>query len=90
MLTLRTLFAAEGARTKEYKPWRPEGLPAKVVAVANFKGGSSTARRVDDDFRDAAVQDRVALVAEEAVSTLNVQKSGIRLEGVKADELARA
>lgn len=39
VLTLRAHFAAEGAKTKEYRPWRPEGLPAKVVAVANFKGG---------------------------------------------------
>ncbi len=36
---LRAHFAAEGSRTKEYKPWRPEGLPAKIAAIANFKGG---------------------------------------------------
>jgi len=39
VLRLRAHFAAEGARNKEYRPWRPAGLPAKVVAVANFKGG---------------------------------------------------
>ena len=39
VLTLREHFAAEGASTKEYRPYRPDGLPAKVVAVANFKGG---------------------------------------------------
>ena len=39
VLTLRRHFAAEGVATKEYLPYRPEGLPAKVVAVANFKGG---------------------------------------------------
>jgi chromosome partitioning protein len=39
VMRLREFFAAEGVSTKEYKPWRPEGLPAKVVAVANFKGG---------------------------------------------------
>jgi chromosome partitioning protein len=39
VLRLRAHFAAEGSRTKEYLPWRPEGLPAKIVAVANFKGG---------------------------------------------------
>ncbi len=39
VLRLRAHFAAEGSRAKEYRPWRPEGLPAKVVAVANFKGG---------------------------------------------------
>lgn len=39
VLRLRAHFAAEGSRAKEYRPWRPQGLPAKVVAVANFKGG---------------------------------------------------
>ena len=39
VLTLRKHFASEGVSTKEYLPYRPEGLPAKVVAVANFKGG---------------------------------------------------
>ena len=39
MLRLRAHFAAEGSRAKEYLPWRPKGLPAKIVAVANFKGG---------------------------------------------------
>ncbi|MEI4488271.1 AAA family ATPase [Frigidibacter sp. MR17.14] len=39
VLRLRAHFAAEGSRSKEYRPYRPEGLPAKLVAVANFKGG---------------------------------------------------
>ncbi|MCA8883138.1 MAG: AAA family ATPase, partial [Rhodobacteraceae bacterium] len=39
VLTLRGHFAEGGISTKEYKPYRPEGLPAKIVAVANFKGG---------------------------------------------------
>jgi hypothetical protein len=39
VLRLRAHFAAEGSRTKEYLPYRPKGLPAKIVAVANFKGG---------------------------------------------------
>ena len=40
VLTLRDHFASEGSAAKEYKPYRPEGLPAKICAVANFKGGS--------------------------------------------------
>ena len=36
---LRAFFATQGSKTKDYLPYRPEGLPAKMVAVANFKGG---------------------------------------------------
>lgn len=39
VLRLRAHFAAEGSKTKEYRPYRPANLPAKLVAVANFKGG---------------------------------------------------
>ncbi|MCF3596423.1 AAA family ATPase [Rhodobacteraceae bacterium LMO-12] len=39
VLRLRAHFAAEGSKAKNYRPYRPEGLPAKIVAVANFKGG---------------------------------------------------
>src|SRR6056297_3596815 len=39
VLRLRAFFAAEGARGRDYLPYRPDGLPAKVLAVANFKGG---------------------------------------------------
>ncbi|UWR35836.1 MULTISPECIES: AAA family ATPase [Roseobacteraceae] len=36
---LRAHFGNEGSKAKEYLPYRPKGLPAKMVAVANFKGG---------------------------------------------------
>jgi len=39
VLRLRAHFAAEGSKAKEYLPYRPKGQPAKMVAVANFKGG---------------------------------------------------
>ena len=39
VLRLRAHFAAEGSRAKGYLPYRPKDLPAKIVAVANFKGG---------------------------------------------------
>ncbi|OSP54422.1 AAA family ATPase [Pseudoruegeria sp. SK021] len=39
VLALRAHLAEGGLASKEYKPYRPKGLPAKVVAVANFKGG---------------------------------------------------
>jgi len=40
VLTLREHLAAEGLASKDYKPYRPAGAPAKICAVANFKGGS--------------------------------------------------
>lgn len=39
VLRLRAHFAAEGSKMKDYVPYRPAGQPAKIVAVANFKGG---------------------------------------------------
>lgn len=39
VLRLRAHFGAEGSRTKDYLPYRPAGADAKIVAVANFKGG---------------------------------------------------
>jgi len=39
VLRLRAHFGTEGSKAKEYIPYRPKGLPAKIVAVANFKGG---------------------------------------------------
>jgi chromosome partitioning protein len=39
VLRLRAHFATGGSKAKEYQPYRPKGLPAKMVAVANFKGG---------------------------------------------------
>lgn len=39
IIALRNHFSTEGAARKEYLPYRPTGLPAKITAVANFKGG---------------------------------------------------
>ena len=39
VLRLRAFFGAEGSKAKDYLPYRPKGMPAKIVAVANFKGG---------------------------------------------------
>ncbi len=39
VLLLRAHFGAEGSKAREYLPYRPEGVLAKIIAVANFKGG---------------------------------------------------
>ena len=39
VLRLKAHFGKGGRKGKEYLPFRPEGLPAKILAVANFKGG---------------------------------------------------
>lgn len=39
VLRLRAHFGKDGSKAKEYLPYRPKGVPAKMVAVANFKGG---------------------------------------------------
>ncbi len=39
VLRLRAFFATQGAKKRDYMPYRPSGLPAKIAAVANFKGG---------------------------------------------------
>lgn len=39
VLRLRAYFGAEGSKAREYLPYRPKQVRAKMVAVANFKGG---------------------------------------------------
>jgi chromosome partitioning protein len=39
VLRLRAHFGNEGARNRDYLPYRPKNLPAKIVAVANLKSG---------------------------------------------------
>ena len=39
VLRLRSHFASGGAKGRDYMPYRPAGQPAKVLGVANFKGG---------------------------------------------------
>ncbi len=39
VLQLRAFFGAQGSKAKEYLPYRPKDIAAKLVAVANFKGG---------------------------------------------------
>jgi chromosome partitioning protein len=39
LLQLQTCFGEQGSKAKDYLPYHPKGLPAKIVAMANFKGG---------------------------------------------------
>ncbi len=39
VVSLRNHFAKEGAANKNYRSYKPEGVQAKTIAVANFKGG---------------------------------------------------
>jgi len=41
VLRLRAHFGSEGSKSKEYKPYRPKGQPAKIVSVANFMAMSA-------------------------------------------------
>ena len=40
VLQLRAYFGAQGSKTKEYLPYRPPALPARIVTVANVKSGT--------------------------------------------------
>lgn len=36
---IRNFLVSEGKQGKGYRPYRPEGQPAKIVTLSNFKGG---------------------------------------------------
>ncbi len=82
VLTLRQHFASEGARRKEYLPYRPKGLPAKITAVANFKGGVAKSVTTAHLAMSAALDGYKVLVID-----LDSQASISSIFGVKvADE----
>lgn len=64
VLRLRDHFATEGAAGREYRPWRPEGLPAKILAVANFKGGVGKTSTAAHLAMSAALDDYKVLVVD--------------------------
>ena len=64
VLRLRAFFAAQGARGRGYLPYRPAGLPAKVVADANFKGGIGKTSTAAHRAMSAALDDYRVLVVD--------------------------
>ncbi|MEO0929108.1 MAG: AAA family ATPase [Pseudomonadota bacterium] len=64
VLRLRAYFAAEGAKGRDYQPYRPPGLPAKIIAVANFKGGVGKTSTAAHLAMSAALDGYKVLVAD--------------------------
>ncbi|WP_158971828.1 AAA family ATPase [Chachezhania sediminis] len=81
VLRLRAHFAAEGSRAKEYRPYRPDGLPAKLVAVANFKGGVGKTSTAAHLAMSAALDGYRVLVVD-----LDSQGSMTSIFGGKVDD----
>jgi chromosome partitioning protein len=79
IMTLRQHFAAEGATDREYLPWRPKDLPAKVIAVANFKGGVGKTSTATHRAMSAALDGYKVLVID-----LDSQGSMTSIMGGKA------
>jgi len=81
VLRLRAHFAAEGSKTKSYLPYRPAGQPAKIVAVANFKGGVGKTSTAAHLAMSAALDGYKVLVVD-----LDSQGSMTSLFGGKVDD----
>ena len=81
VLRLRAHFAALGSRAKEYAPYRPAGLPAKMVAVANFKGGVGKTSTAAHLAMSAALDGYKVLVID-----LDSQGSMTSIFGGKVDD----
>ena len=85
VLRLRDHFAGQGA-DRDYRPWRPQGLPAKTIAVANFKGGVGKTSTAAHLAMSAALDGYRVLVVD-----LDSQGSMTSILGGKvADEWATA
>ncbi len=78
---LRAFFAAQGSKTKDYLPYRPKGLPAKMVAVANFKGGVGKTSTAAHLAMSAALDGYKVLVID-----LDSQASMTSIFGGKVDD----
>jgi len=61
---LRAFFGNEGSKAKQYLPYRPEGLPARITAVANFKGGTGKTTTAANLAMSAALDGYRVLVVD--------------------------
>ena len=78
---LRAFFGDQGSKAKEYVPYRPVGLPAKLVAVANFKGGVGKTSTAAHLAMSAALDGYKVLVID-----LDSQASMTSVFGGKVDD----
>lgn len=81
VLRLRAHFGQEGSKAKEYLPYRPAGQPAKMVAVANFKGGVGKTSTAAHLAMSAALDGYKVLVVD-----LDSQGSMTSVFGGKVDD----
>ena len=81
VLRLRAFFGAQGSKAKNYLPYRPEGLAAKLVAVANFKGGVGKTSTAAHLAMSAALDGYKVLVID-----LDSQGSMTSIFGGKVDD----
>jgi len=81
VLKLRAFFGAQGSKAKDYLPYRPKGLPAKIVAVANFKGGVGKTSTAAHLAMSAALDGYKVLVID-----LDSQGSMTSIFGGKVDD----
>ncbi len=81
VLRLRAFFGAQGSKAKDYTPYRPDGLPAKMVAVANFKGGVGKTSTAAHLAMSAALDGYKVLVVD-----LDSQGSMTSIFGGKVDD----
>jgi chromosome partitioning protein len=81
VLQLRAFFGEQGSKAKDYLPYRPKGLPAKMVAVANFKGGVGKTSTAAHLAMSAALDGYKVLVID-----LDSQGSMTSIFGGKVDD----
>ncbi len=81
--TIRDYLEQEGQTGKGYKPYRPEGQPAKIVTLSNFKGGVAKTTTAGHLAMAAALDGYKVLVVD-----MDSQASMSTIFGVLAEDEA--